>query len=259
MGRITIAGWYDYMPEIFDDFSYLAEAGIMPENLKRQIVMRYGDLYTYHQDPSYIKQNIHDWVLINRDNWIKKWQAYTTEYKPLENYNRTEESTTTENGGWSGTIEQTTGATDAGSNSTQGSVTDDGTNSNTTTPNLTSSNSGGIETQVSAFNDSSYSPSNKTIDTTSNTQSGTTQTTGSIGNSQTSGSGGEYDTTQSGTLQGSDSRNTNNTQITNSNVHGNIGVTTSQQMLQAEMELRSWVLYDEICAMFESTFLVRVY
>lgn len=41
--------------------------------------------------------------------------------------------------------------------------------------------------------------------------------------------------------------------------HGNIGVTSSQQMITQELELRKKSLYDEIIKEFEENFIVRVY
>ena len=46
----------------------------------------------------------------------------------------------------------------------------------------------------------------------------------------------------------------------NVHIHGNIGVTTNQQMIQAEMDLRTrYDLYKVIADMFEHEFLIQVY
>lgn len=42
-------------------------------------------------------------------------------------------------------------------------------------------------------------------------------------------------------------------------ISGNIGVTTSQQMITAELELRRFDIYDYICVLFEEDFLYQVY
>lgn len=41
--------------------------------------------------------------------------------------------------------------------------------------------------------------------------------------------------------------------------HGNIGVTTSQQMLQSELDIASWNLYDHITDLFIAEFCILVY
>lgn len=42
-------------------------------------------------------------------------------------------------------------------------------------------------------------------------------------------------------------------------LHGNIGVTTNQQMISAEIELRQYEIYDNIASIFEKEFLSQVY
>ena len=44
-----------------------------------------------------------------------------------------------------------------------------------------------------------------------------------------------------------------------SHIHGNIGVTTNQQMIQSEIELRKFDIYVDIAMRFEHEFLVQVY
>lgn len=42
-------------------------------------------------------------------------------------------------------------------------------------------------------------------------------------------------------------------------LHGNIGITTSQQMIESEIELRKYDVYNDIAMRFEHEFLVQVY
>ena len=42
-------------------------------------------------------------------------------------------------------------------------------------------------------------------------------------------------------------------------MYGNIGVTTSQQMLQAELDVRAWNIYEHITDLFIKDFLIPVY
>ena len=41
--------------------------------------------------------------------------------------------------------------------------------------------------------------------------------------------------------------------------HGNIGVTTSQQMLQSELDIARWNIYEQITDLFLSEFCIMVY
>lgn len=58
----------------------------------------------------------------------------------------------------------------------------------------------------------------------------------------------------------SNSAGTNTSTITHdSRVHGNIGVTTTQQMLQSERDVAMFNIYDIICKDFQKRFLIWIY
>lgn len=96
---------------------------------------------------------------------------------------------------------------------------------------LDSSNSGTNQLDVSAYDSSGYQPKDK------NTSSETIDT----------------DTTDktNGTLD--------NTGHHNGRIHGNIGVTTSQAMLEAELQLGYWNIYSRITDLFIKEFCIMVY
>ena len=105
----------------------------------------------------------------------------------------------------------------------------DGT-SNTTGTNDTST-SGTVTTDVSAFDSSSYQPKDK------------------VTSSETI----DNDTTE---------RNTStldNEGVHTGRIHGNIGVTTSQQMLESELDLGYWNIYSRITDMFLKEFCIMIY
>lgn len=104
-----------------------------------------------------------------------------------------------------------------------------------TTSNQVASNTDTKE-NVSAFDSAGYQPRTNTL------SSDTTTNTG-----------------------GADSTDTSNGSVDTSNLrsgraHGNIGVTTNQQMLESEMNLRNrWKLYDLITDLFLKNFCIMVY
>lgn len=108
-----------------------------------------------------------------------------------------------------------------------------------TTGEGTSESNGSVDTTTgdtseltkSAYDQSTYSPYEKTIN------DGTVGTTTS-------------DTT--GTTMSNDSEH-------NGRIHGNIGVTTSQQMLVQELELGYWNVYEKITELFLQEFVIPVY
>lgn len=105
----------------------------------------------------------------------------------------------------------------------------DGT-SRTTGTNDTST-SGTVTTDVSAYDSSTYQPKDKV--TTSETI--------------------DNDTTENNTST------LDNTGMHAGRIHGNIGVTTSQQMLEAELDLGYWNIYSRITDMFLKEFTIMIY
>lgn len=68
--------------------------------------------------------------------------------------------------------------------------------------------------------------------------------------------------TTTGSTSESSIDNTNESETKNvrtGRAHGNIGVTTSQQMLEAELSVARWNLYDHIADLFLSEFVIPVY
>jgi len=67
-------------------------------------------------------------------------------------------------------------------------------------------------------------------------------------------------TTESSSESSIDNTNTSETKnVRTGRAHGNIGVTTSQQMLEAELSVARWNLYDHIADLFLSEFVIPVY
>lgn len=169
------------------------------ETLINRIVLRCGEFSMMHTDYEWLHEQILNFFLVHYDTF-KKWsEVLAMEYNPLENYRRHEV--------WH----------DQGDEKHEDENTDTSTLGSSST--LTKS----------AFNESGYSPYEKT------TGSGT-DTLGreSEGNS-------DYRSDHEGTIS------------------GNIGVTTSQQMAQSELDLRRFNLYIEISNLFADEFCIMVY
>lgn len=149
-----------------------------------------------------------------------------------------------------------------------------------------------VEKQVSAFDSASYQPAEKTITGRTNRED-EKETSGSYADGTTYGkldeitygrldettygkldetTYGKLDETTYGRLDETtygrkdettygkvDTVTHNGTESYRSNIHGNIGVTTNQQMITAELELRKYDIYSDIAARFEHEFIVQVY
>jgi len=101
----------------------------------------------------------------------------------------------------------------------------------------------------------------QSVGTLDNTTTGTVETTKSAYDSSTYQ---PYDKVESTETSDTDTTDHTNTTLTNDSehngrIHGNIGVTTSQQMLVQELDLGYWNLYQRITQLFLQEFVIPVY
>lgn len=127
---------------------------------------------------------------------------------------------------------------DTTSNTHTGTDSESGGYSNTESGSDTLDMDGTNTDEISAFNSSSYQPDNKnTIDRTDKTTYGH-KLTNSNSKSMTYGS----------------------TESFTQHLHGNIGVTTNQQLINGELDLiKNFHVYDYIAECFEKEFMIMVY
>ena len=97
-------------------------------------------------------------------------------------------------------------------------------------------------------------------DTTSSTTATDSATTSSTTNksSYDSSSLTPYESI-SGSSGGNSSVNGSDLELKTGRAYGNIGVTTSQQMLQSELELQEWNLYQHMIDLFKTELLIPIY
>ena len=98
-------------------------------------------------------------------------------------------------------------------------------------------------------------------DTTENTGTDTldktgTETTGRTG-TETTGHTGTETTGHTGSINDLGSEDTQSYHT--GHTHGNIGVTTSQQMLEAELKIDEWNIYEHITDLFLTEFVIPIY
>lgn len=291
MARLTLNGMYQYDPTLFDGM--VLPPDYDKDTLLAEIMQKSGMLYPYHQVPAILKSNIRLWFSRNYLNFDRTMEALMAEYNPIENYNRVEAWTRTPNLTDKSTLSGKDSTQASGKDSDQLSGTDTTALSGTDTTALSGTDttertyddyketvdykgSETVEKQVSAFDSSSYQPSEKT--TTSRTdREDEKETSGSYADETTYGKSedltygkteeltygkldeltyGRKDETTYGKV---DTVTHTGTEGYRSNIHGNIGVTTSQQMITSELELRRFDIYTDIAERFEHEFLVQVY
>lgn len=159
------------------------------ETLKSLIVIRCGLLTPVFSEPETMAQAIETWFSINAWGISKMIETASTEYLPLENYRRHE----TASRGLSRTRGETENTEDTGT------IADEYTNTS--------------EKTVSAYNESTYSPDNKTEGAGDNTRT--------------------LNTDRDRTL----SENIRDQESEERLVYGNIGTMTTQQMFNEELDL----------------------
>lgn len=197
---------------------------VFPEGVDKQIfidalVQSCGHTPLLHPDPGYLHYYIPAWGKRTYKIWEKLAATLDLEYNPIENYDR--------NSTYTDTTDRSLNRTTSNSTKSHGTNNSSGSNTNTS------------EDKVSADNSSEYQP-----DRTS-TASGTAS---DLLTMKSSGSG-------SGKM--TDAENVTHTYT--ERTHGNIGVTTSQQMIQSERDLVRYDFYMEIVNSFKREFCLLVY
>lgn len=239
--KMTLIGYNNWFESFNQDlFEYLTvPTGIDRSLLINNILLKGGEFEVLYGDPNFTKNMI--------GVWSSKWQhtmerwinALSIEYNPLENYDRMED--------W----------TDNGQKMTSNNVKENNNRVSTTgvkenafgNDYSVSEGSGNTENTRSAYNSSVYQPHDniesssdgKNTSSSLTSANSTTNNLDSISN-ESKGTGSEI-----------------NGSIHSGRMHGNIGVTTSQQMLEAELDVAKWNIYDEIADLFISEFCIYLY
>lgn len=239
--KITIQGMEDYLnyqgKSLFDGLT-LPE-GINPDTLKGNIFMEAGEFEVLYSNPDFMRDKITMWSDKYYSTFEKWIQVLLTEYNPLDNYNRHEE--VTESGEDNRGLKHTAGeeVNESTTNTRKDEIEGD---SRTDTD-------GEVENRVSAFDSSSYQPKDYTE------SEGTEKV--DYSSKQNIKDQGSRNTSRDHNIDEQEDKNFEHTKI--SKMYGNIGVTTSQQMLQAELDIRAWNIYEHITDLFIKDFLIPVY
>lgn len=154
------------------------------------------------------------------DKWNKLYNVLNSEYNPIENYNRVENTTINNTGN------ETTNENINNSEVLTGGHTNNNTNENTH--------------KVSAFNDETFSNDSNDINNS---------TDNFIYNNET----------KTNTATNSSSKNNTGTNETHSTISGNIGVTTTQQMIVSEIELRKYNIVNEFYSDLDNLLTIGIY
>lgn len=184
------------------------------------ILTECAELEVLIPEPDVFRDVLNYWSRTQIDAWNRMWDAMTRDYNPIWNKD--------------GVIRETESHADTGSKSTTGN--DSSTGSESWNENTDSSS----ETKRAAFNASAYQPYERT------------DADADVSGGRTTGTDTERRENESSNTSGSVERERVE--------QGNIGVTTTQFMLESEMQLRAnFNVYNYIVESFKSRFCLLVY
>jgi hypothetical protein len=232
IAKLTLIGMNNYDNSLFDNLKF---ENVDHETMVNTILLNCGEFEVLYPNIETLK----NMFILFSNKWsrtVSKWvSALNTEYKPLENYDRYENfggsETELENG--------------SETHSTRGNETI--INNGNTILSRSGTDNNNIENKTSAFNTSDYQPEEKTI------------TQVNYGSSDKNDVNLNQTRTPNITeTRTPDIKRTRTPNLEN-HIHGNIGVTTSQQMLESELKLQYWNLYNKISNLFMKEFCIMVY
>ena len=263
--KITTVGFYQYMNAYNNDLFGLLNlpAGIDKDTLINNILLRGGEFEVVYSNPDFYKSAIGLWSNKHYRTFEKWINALNIDYNPLENYDRMEEWTDSGIRTNTGTVSDSGTRTNTGTVSDSGNITNTGTQSTSTTgkDNFTGSGNSTNTDEISAYNSTSFQNDKK--NTTNSSNSSETNTTTNSTRTDNLTESNSNTRTDNLTESNSNTRTDNSSEKTSSNrigrAHGNIGVTTSQQMLQSELDIAKWNIYEQITDLFLSEFCIMVY
>lgn len=226
---------------------------------------------------------------ICKANWEYLYKAFFSDYDPIENYNATEESTDSRSHitDHTGSDETAHTGTDTTAHTGTDGTTHKGTDTTANTGTDTTTDEGTIETVnsikdgsektingIAGFNNdddfSKDTASTKTVNQTVKNDetrklSGSTKYGKTETNTIDTTDSTTYNTTDSRTLDTTDNTTYNNTikesdsENHSMHRHGNIGVTTSQQMIESEIVLRQKNYFDIVFSDIDRLLTLSIY
>lgn len=257
MAKLSILGLYNYNSSVFDGFK--VPQGLDRETIINEILLECADLEIIFPSFNTMKLAITNWAKIELPIWNRLYNTEKLEYNPLWNVDADIKETRSVTREKTGTDSRET--TGSGSNNQTTTGSEEGTSGSTR--NLTGSEetSGTAETTTSkpGFNSTDLVITDKVNTTTggdtSTTTNETTSGTNNVERSETvAGTTGATENTEGQNAENETIGETLETRRT-----GNIGVTSSQQLLREERDVAMFSTIKYIVNSFKTRFCILVY
>lgn len=250
---MSVLGLYNYDPTLFANMSYPDDFDSTDQQtLVNNLVCELAELEILYTSPAFMKTIIGVWSAKELPTWNRIYAAAQMEYNPIENYDRLESSTDTTDATRKHTGNDVTAfsGSDSRTNSGKDSTQDSGTETIGNTGTDTTTNKvAGFDSNTLVDHDSATLLHGHTVTTTFGKKEELTHghvETVALGHSETLTHGEQIKDDSSVTRR--------------SRIHGNIGVTTSQQMLEQELEVAPKLnIMNVIIDSFKKRFCLLVY
>ena len=280
--KSTLIAYDEWLPDGLFKKLTLPE-GINKKTLTNVIMLECGEMCPVWTNPLFMQEMIGIWS----NKWqptFRRWiEAMNKQYDPLNNYDRYESYTENNRGKTSNkldgtdrtvsdrSIDTTTSGTDTDKVTGTETTKMSGTDTTVTDHDTTVTSSGTTTNSRSAFDQSGFSDHDKSVTSGSDTTADdstvtlTHNTTDTLTHNTTdtlTRSGSESvddDATINRTLSNTENGTDEHERTYTAHMYGNIGVMTSQQMLQAEYDIALWNIYEHIKDLFMQEFCIAVY
>lgn len=238
---LSILGLYQREPTLFDE---LELPGSMNKDvLIDNILYEAAPLEAYYPDPNFMKFMIGRWSFMNQSVWQKLYDTTVLEYNPIFNYDRTEE--------WSENEKMLDGRTATSAETETRNLKTGETSRTDSNGDVTTTGTMKTELNVSGYNEVTFTPSEETIETPDTMTSNNVIVDGT------------RDATNTGTVsidkKDTESLDRKRDNLRTGRAFGNIGVTTTQQMIQEERETVLFNMYKVITDSFIERFCLMIY
>lgn len=205
--------------------------GVDVELVKDNLLAETAELEVIYPDAIFMQAMIGRWSAKELPIWERLYKTTLLEYNPIENYDRMEEWTEAEDTKKNTEADATgTSKTDTDGTSTRESNTDGVIND---------------QKYVSAYNEIDFTPTERDNNTQNEKNNSEQKDVGTV----------SVKTSAENTTDETGNRNL----LRKGRAHGNIGVTTSQQMIEAERDVALYNIIDVIINSFKNRFCLQVY
>lgn len=205
--------------------------GVDVELVKDNLLAETAELEVIYPDAIFMQAMIGRWSAKELPIWERLYKTTLLEYNPIENYDRMEEWTEAEDTKKNTEADATgTSRTDTDGTSTRQSNTDGVIND---------------QKYVSAYNEIEFTPTERDNNTQNEKNESEQKDVGTV----------SVKTSAENTTDETGNRNL----LRKGRAHGNIGVTTSQQMIEAERDVALYNIIDVIINSFKNRFCLQVY